>query len=111
MNWIYAHLIGDYLLQNDWMAQGKKRSWWIATIHVICYIIPFLFIGASFLQFILIALQHLIQDRTNFIVWLMVLKGSSKFTEPPMAPWSIIVTDNIVHILWIAFVMSLEFLK
>ena len=25
MHWIYAHLIGDYILQNDWLAEGKKR--------------------------------------------------------------------------------------
>lgn len=24
MHWIFAHLIGDYLLQNDWMAKGKN---------------------------------------------------------------------------------------
>jgi hypothetical protein len=23
--WILAHLIGDYLLQNDWMAENKKK--------------------------------------------------------------------------------------
>jgi hypothetical protein len=108
MHWIYAHLIGDYLLQNDWMAKGKKNFWWIAVIHVICYMIPFIFTGTSFLQFLLIAAQHLIQDKTNFIIWLMNIKGSAKFAEPPMAPWSIIITDNIIHILWIAFVMNLE---
>lgn len=25
MHWIYAHLIGDYLLQNDYIARGKKK--------------------------------------------------------------------------------------
>lgn len=108
MHWIYAHLIGDYLLQSDWMAQGKKKSWFIAMVHVITYMIPFFFTGASFYQLSLIAVQHLIQDRTNFIIWLMKVKGSAKFAEPPMAPWSIIITDNIIHILFIAFVFSLD---
>lgn len=108
MHFIYAHLIGDYLLQNDWMAQGKKKSWWIAMIHAWCYILPFFFTGASIWQLQLIGIQHLLQDRTNFIVWLMKVKGSAKFAEPPMAPWSIIVTDNIIHILFIAFVFSLD---
>ena len=48
-----------------------------------------------------------VQDRTGFVVWLMNMKGSDKFAKPPMAPWSIIVTDNILHILWIAWVVSL----
>ena len=29
MNYLIAHLVGDYLLQNDWMAQGKY-----ATVYV-----------------------------------------------------------------------------
>lgn len=24
MHWIFAHLIGDYIFQNDWMAMNKK---------------------------------------------------------------------------------------
>jgi len=108
MHYVYAHLIGDYLLQNDWMAQGKKKSWFIASVHVITYMIPFFFTGASFIQLSLIAVQHLLQDRTNFILWLMQVKGSAKFAEAPMAPWSTIVTDNIIHLLWIAFVMGLK---
>lgn len=26
MHWIFAHLIGDYLIQNDWMALHKKKA-------------------------------------------------------------------------------------
>ena len=111
MHYIYAHLIGDYILQSDWMATGKKKYWWIAMVHVLFYMIPFFFIGASWLQLSLIAIQHLIQDKTNFIVWLMKIKGSGKFTEAPMAPWSIIITDNIIHILFIAFILNLEILR
>jgi hypothetical protein len=36
--WILAHFIGDYLLQNDWMAQNKKKSNLACTIHVGLYI-------------------------------------------------------------------------
>ena len=105
MNWIYAHLIGDYLLQNDWMANGKKKSWMIATIHVFAYMIPFLFTDIIWWKLGLIAMQHLLQDRTNFIIWLMKVKGSGLFAKSPCAPWSIIITDNIIHILWIAFIV------
>jgi len=101
-----AHFIGDYLLQTDWMAVGKKRSTWICVAHVTAYMVPFLFCDLSFWQFQAIWFQHFFQDRTNFIVWLMRMKGSPNFAEPPMAPWSIIVTDNIIHILWIAFVVA-----
>jgi len=108
MHWIYAHIIGDFLLQTDWMAKGKKESWWIAGIHTFFYMIPFILVHPSIQQAILIAAQHMIQDHSNFVKWLMVKKGSSIFAESPMAPWSIIITDNILHILWIAFVMHLS---
>jgi len=107
MHWIFAHLIGDYLLQNDWMALGKKRSSWICGVHVFTYMIPFLFCGLEWWQLALIAGQHFAQDRTGFIVWLMKVKGSAGFAQPPMGPWSIIVTDNIIHILWIAAIVRL----
>lgn len=107
MHWIYAHLIGDFILQNDWMALNKKKSSLHCSIHIGCYMVPFLLCGLMWWQLVLIAVQHFIQDRTNFVVWLMKIKGSDKFAEPPMAPWSIVVTDNILHICWMALVVWL----
>lgn len=106
MHWIYAHLIGDYILQNDWMALNKKSDPWVCLSHVLAYMIPFYFCGLEWWQVGLIAGQHFIQDHTSFVVWLMKVKGSEKFSTGPCAPWSIIVTDNIIHILWIALVTS-----
>lgn len=108
MHWIFAHLIGDYLLQNDWMAKNKKASSLVCFVHTALYIVPFLFCGLIWWQLLLIAAQHFAQDRTNFIVWLMNKKGSGEFAKPPMAPWSIIVTDNIVHILFIALLVGIS---
>jgi hypothetical protein len=107
MHWVYAHLIGDYLLQNDWMAFGKKQKSWICAVHVAAYMVPFLFCSFSWWQLAIIAVQHFAQDRTGFVVWLMKIKGSEKFATGPCSPWSIIVTDNIIHILTIAVVASL----
>lgn len=106
IHWIFAHLIGDYLIQNDWMAKGKKTSSWICTVHVATYMIPFLFCGLEWWQLAAIAAQHWIQDRTNFVVWMMNATGKGDFAKPPMAPWSIIVIDNIYHVLWIALVVG-----
>jgi len=107
MHWIYAHLIGDYLLQNDWMAQNKKVSSLHCAVHILVYMLPFLFCGFLWWQLAIIALQHYAVDRTNFIMWFMKWKGSEKFATGPCFPWSVIVTDNITHILTIAFVASL----
>jgi hypothetical protein len=125
MHYIWAHFIGDYFFQTDWMADNKKKSGSACLVHVLTYMLPFLFMGTwvSFIngqilgelmfcntawwKLVLIALQHYVQDRTGFVKWLMEVKGSAKFAEPPMAPWSIILTDNLVHLMWIAFVMGL----
>lgn len=100
-----AHLIGDYILQTDKMALGKKTSSWMCLAHVCAYMIPFLLCGLSLWQFAIIAAQHFAQDRTGFVVWFMKWKGSEKFATGPCAPWSIIVTDNVIHVVTIAAVV------
>ena len=107
MHWVLAHLIGDYLIQSDWMAVGKKKSSWVCLVHVVTYMLTFLLCGLSWWQFLAIAVQHFIQDRTGFIPWLMKVKGSGRFATPPLAPWSIFVTDNIVHCLFIYYIVRL----
>ena len=102
-----AHFFGDFILQTDFLATKKKVSSLFCGIHVVSYMLPFLLCDLALWQFLLIAAQHFIQDRTNFVVWFMRVKGSAEFAKPPMAPWSIIVTDNILHILFIAFVVWL----
>jgi hypothetical protein len=104
---ILAHFVGDYFLQTDFMAANKKKSSCVCLFHVVTYLVPFLLTPLLWWQIGLIGLQHFAQDRTNFVVWLMRVKGSEDFAKPPFAPWSIIVTDNILHILWIAFVAAM----
>ena len=108
MHWIYAHLIGDYIIQTDKMAHNKKKSSIYCAIHVASYIVPFLLCGLSWWQLLLIAAQHYAIDRTNFIMWFMKIKGYNIFATGVCSPWSIIVTDNILHILWIAFVVWIQ---
>ena len=43
-NQIVAHLVGDYLLQSDWMAREKHRRLDAAVLHVVFYTLPFVFI-------------------------------------------------------------------
>ncbi|RKY78711.1 hypothetical protein DRQ07_07300 [candidate division KSB1 bacterium] len=105
MHWIYAHFIGDYILQNDWMAKNKKTKIFPALVHAITYCVPFLFCSLSWWQIVLIGIQHYIQDRTNFVIWFMKIKGSEKFAIE-LGPWSVILTDNIIHLFFIAVVVK-----
>lgn len=104
LHWIYAHLIGDYLIQNDWMSKHKKHNSLICLIHVITYMTPFLLTDLNFIQLILIAGQHYLQDRTKFIAWFCKVTG--KFQMDFNKFWGHVIVDNIIHILWMALVAN-----
>lgn len=108
---IYAlvgHLVGDYLLQNDWMALNKKTAETDTACGVHCTIWTAsvcLFAGwDNYYAILFLMITHMIQDRTNIVRWWMSLVGQDKFATGPCAPWSIIVVDNVWHILAIWFV-------
>jgi hypothetical protein len=42
MNVFVAHLVGDFILQNEWMAGDKKRNSVASLVHVLVYLLPFL---------------------------------------------------------------------
>lgn len=99
--WLLAHFIGDYLLQNDWMAVGKKKSSFICTVHVTFYILPFLLSGLSFTVILLIYIQHWIQDRTTFVAWWCKTTGSFQSElKMPCLPYGHFIVDNIFHVIW-----------
>jgi hypothetical protein len=54
------HFIGDFPLQNDWMALGKSKSWKPLLTHVLVYSACFLPFGLAFAS--LTFLLHLITD-------------------------------------------------
>ena len=111
---IIGHLVGDYLLQNDWMALNKKRTdSWIGdaacTVHSFIWMASVcLFAGwfssDSWAPFVLFV-THYIQDRSNIVVWWMTkVNRQEKFLKGPCAPWSAIVVDNVWHIVTLYFV-------
>jgi len=106
---LVGHLVGDYLLQNDWMAQGKKEHWFPCAIHVLVYATCVMFCSgwiwaeAAPVIWVAVAVPHYLIDRWRFVQWYMRWFGQDIFMEPPMSPWSIIVVDNVFHIvcLWL----------
>lgn len=102
---IIGHLVGDYLLQTDWMAQNKKLRSWPCLVHcVIWTACVCIFAGWGWLAAAFLLACHFGQDRTHVVKWWMCL-ASPGFTQPPLAPWSLIVVDNVWHIvqLWVAW--------
>lgn len=105
---IIGHLVGDYLLQNDWMALNKKKPGQLGAdaciIHCTLWTLAVSFFAGwwgapSFVLF----LAHYAQDRTGVIVWWMTkVNRQQQFVTGPCAPWSVIVVDNVWHVvsLW-----------
>lgn len=60
---IVCHLVGDYLLQSDWMAQEKTKKSLAALAHAVTYTLPFLFLTRDPLALGFIAGTHFMIDR------------------------------------------------
>ena len=105
---IVGHLVGDYLLQNDWMALNKKKSSLPCAVHATLWTLTVCaFTGWWALPAIAVLwITHFLQDRTRIILfWMTKINRQAEFTKPPSAPWSIMVVDNVWHIvvLWVVW--------
>ena len=104
MNPFVAHVVGDFILQNEWMATRKKERSIACLVHILVYLTPFLVCQLKWWQIVLIGVQHFAQDRTNFILWwLRVWKRvhSDHWKELPL------YVDQAFHLLWIEIVILL----
>lgn len=112
---IAGHLVGDYLLQTDWMASNKKKEHYPCAVHCGLWTLAVLLFSGWMFQpmpawqlcalIMVLFFSHFIQDRTQIVAWWMKLKwkDQTQFMQPPLGPWSIIVVDNVWHIvvLWV----------
>lgn len=116
MEQLIAHLIGDYVLQSDWMALGKRKSFGIAAIHAIAYGLPFLLLVRSLEAWLVIVVTHALIDHfalaryvsfaKNWLsppsTWLEWEKTNATGydAEKPiwMSTWLFILTDNVMHL-------------
>jgi hypothetical protein len=97
---LMLHLIGDWLLQNEWMAVKKVRlthpaSWVHGGIHGVLLGFIFGWVGGAVL-----ALLHMIVDtRIPIRWWVKVFK---KCEASPDLPIVLIGCDQVLHIACIA---------
>lgn len=104
---IIGHLVGDYLIQNDWMALNKKKQSINCIVHVTLWTLSVCFFTGWWTLPVIAILwvTHYAQDSTNIISRYMTAIGQRQFANGPCAPWSIIVVDNVWHILalWVVW--------
>ena len=84
MEIILAHLVGDYLFQNNYMALNKHKynlkGWFTCTLHCIIYsIIVCLMLNIFNIKgLIFIFFSHFILDKFGIVEWyLKIIKGRS----------------------------------
>jgi len=102
---IIGHLVGDYLLQNDWMALNKKKRTLPCIVHCLLWTLSVCAFSGCWkpLAIALLFTTHFLQDRTQFVhFWMTRINRQAQFAEPPSAPWSLIVVDNVWHLVAIA---------
>lgn len=135
-----GHLIGDYIVQNDWMAKNKtnphpgpdpakfgsrfaKFDSWIeaddkwrlghlaCTIHCLLYTLAVWLCSFWWMPWwglIVCFVAHWPIDRFRLArVWMMRVSGQKDFATGPLAPWSVIIVDNIAHIVTLAVIGKL----
>lgn len=105
MDQLICHLIGDYVLQTDWMARKKLEKLHAAVIHAFVYAIPFTLITGFSRALLVIFITHVIIDRYRVAAFIMKLKhwswkhrNDGNSTPPEIRTMLIIVIDNTMHL-------------
>lgn len=125
---LLGHLVGDYIVQNDLLASGKAYracdkqmlqvvtrpvslslshySHVICAIHCVLYTLAVLAVTCPVHTFpwwfyVVIGVVHWPIDRYGLARKWMDRIGQTRFATGPCAPWSIIMVDNIFHLVTI----------
>ena len=115
---LVAHLVGDYIIQTDWMANTKTTRSWPAAVHAATYTLPFMLLfGVMWQPLLLIAGTHFVIDRwrlARHLIWFRNLMSPAEWRKPwvdcqstgyhkdkPawMTVWLMIIADNTLHLI------------
>ncbi len=98
---LIGHLVGDFLLQNRWMAENKARYWGPLLVHCLVYtsavsLLALCAGGLSWPGIIIVFAAHIVLDRRKFTdFW------ANKITNADM-PWLKIMIDQSWHLVVLA---------
>lgn len=59
---IFCHLVGDYVLQTDFIAKTKGGNWYHLIVHCVLYCLPFFVLFGLTWQLSFIFITHMIID-------------------------------------------------
>lgn len=91
MEQLILHLIGDYVTQSDWMANGKTSKYLPAMVHATVYSLPFLLLRPSWLAFAVILVTHFFIDRFRLAKYVVYAKN---YLAPRSARWALVEDEQ-----------------
>lgn len=112
MNEGLAHLIGDYVVQSDWMATEKTKRHLPAALHGLTYAACFLPLTRDLRALAVIGGSHYVIDRyrlAKHVTWLKNQAAPRNHRTPRtatgyresapdwLAVWLMIIADNTLH--------------
>ena len=88
---LVCHFIGDYVLQNDFIAKTKGENWWHLIAHCFLYTVPFALLFGVDGRLILLLISHFVIDAQK-------------------ARWKMIsyIADQLYHILILLIYVGLK---
>lgn len=81
---LILHLIGDYILQSDWMANNKTSQNIACVAHALVYTLPFILVTQSKLALLVIMWSHFLIDRFRLAKYVCYYKN---FLAPECEVW------------------------
>ena len=100
-----AHLVGDWLLQNEWQAVNKRKRWQALISHVVIYhmvvlavlVLRFGFQNANvYIAVAFLAVTHAILDLRRPVEWFIRTFRLSANRDLDL--WLVIVVDQSIHL-------------
>lgn len=91
---VVAHMIGDYFLQNNWMAMNKDKNHMACLVHCLLYTSAVALI-CNWMDWRLavVFVTHYIMDH-----WKLAMHWRKWFSGDTDRPW-VITADNAIHLL------------
>ena len=68
MEQLLCHILGDYILQSDWMAMNKGKKTVPCLVHCFIYTLPFLILTQEWKALLIIFISHFIFDRWHILL-------------------------------------------
>ncbi|GAB4324318.1 MAG: hypothetical protein Kow0074_17180 [Candidatus Zixiibacteriota bacterium] len=111
---LIAHVVGDWLLQTEWMALNKATDWRALIVHVLVYhaVMAAILIvgypmepGVVLLVVFALAVFHAILDRRRVTDWYMRAMRMVVNQAPPL--WLRVAVDQALHVVSLAVAAAL----